>query len=72
MTVIDMADPEQRAQAVASGLIWASPTGAIRQALQDVADGRIPAPTYIPAEYAPLARSYGVTQGETDPESGPA
>jgi hypothetical protein len=72
MTVIDMTDPKERAKAMASGLIWSAPLGAIKAALEDVAAGHIAPPTYIPAEYVPLAQQYGVEQAENDVESGPA
>ena len=72
MTVINMDDPKERAKAMASGLIWSAPHGAIIKALEDVQAGHIAPPTYIPDEFIPLARQYGVEQADAPLGSGPA
>lgn len=60
MSIIDLADPAERARAVADGLIWSAPEGAIVAALKDIAAGRIPPPAVIPSQWMGLARQYGV------------
>lgn len=72
MTYIDMGDPKERAKAMASGLIWSAPQGAIIKALEEVAAGTIPPPTYIPPDFTALAREYGVEQADVPIGSGPA
>lgn len=75
MPTLDLSDFATRATAVQRGYIWSAPTGAIVQALKDIAAGRIPTPGFIPAEFEQLAREHGVEAAQTgglDSGSGPA
>lgn len=73
MVYIDLTDIEERRKAVASGLIWSAPDGAIEQALQDVAAGLIPPPGHVPSEWAARAEELGIpAPGGMMPGSGPA
>lgn len=67
MATIDLTDPEQRRKAVASGLIWSAPQGAVVAALRDMKAGTIPTPDYIPSEWRAIAESLGVTPSEPSP-----
>lgn len=46
--VIDLAIPELRAAAIATGLIWHAPMGAQVQAVSDIASGLVPEPERMP------------------------
>lgn len=60
MTTLDLSNFETRVAAVEGGYIWSAPRGAIVKALEDIAAGRIAAPSYIPREFEGLAREHGV------------
>lgn len=48
MTFIDLTDPEVRAEAIRTGLVWSGPAGAQEAACEDIASGRVPTPSYLP------------------------
>ncbi len=48
MPIVDLSDPEVRADAIASGLVWSGPAGAQEAACQDIASGQVPVPGYLP------------------------
>lgn len=50
MTVVDLSNPEARAQAIADGSVWSGPTGAQEAACEDIAAKRVPMPGYLPQE----------------------
>jgi hypothetical protein len=50
MSVIDLADPVQRAEAIRTGLVWSGPAGAQELACQEIASGAVPMPSYVPPE----------------------
>jgi hypothetical protein len=61
--LIDLSQPFIRREAVASGLIWHGPMEAQRQAVRDIAAGRIPEPEVMP-EWAATSLAYFRETGE--------
>jgi hypothetical protein len=51
MAFKDLNDPEVRAEAIASGVIWSLQPGAIEAAIEDINSGRVPPPDYVPDQY---------------------
>lgn len=65
MPILDLSNFETRVAAVEGGYIWSAPRGAIVAALEDIAAGRIAAPSFIPREWEGLAREHGVEPAST-------
>lgn len=53
MSTIDLTDPQQYAEAVASGVIWGAPKGDVLRAIDDINAGRLPRPDNIPSDVLP-------------------
>lgn len=60
MPVYDLNNPEQRARAIAAGIIWSAPLGAQRAACEDIAAGRVPMPDYLPPKAKVMLAELGV------------
>lgn len=62
MSILDLNDPVKRAEAIRTGLVWYAPDSIQLLAVQDLADGRVPMPSY-PLPQWPAARLHEMTGG---------
>lgn len=72
MPIMDMNDPQVRAEAIASGYIWSCPMDAQEKACDDIAAGKVPVPTYLPTQARTMLAERGmqVEGGASSAETG--
>lgn len=72
---MDFADPQVRADAIASGAIWSAPMAAQEAACDDIAAGKAPVPSYLPGHAKAMLSERGMNlegASYSDEGAGPA